>query len=55
LVFEGTLPTECWTGYLNNSNEPLTSGIYYYILELDSKRKEFSDRKTINGVIHLIK
>ena len=55
LVFEGTLPNECWTGYLNNSNEPLTSGIYYYILELDSKRKEFSDRKTINGVIHLIK
>lgn len=55
LVFNGTLPQECWNGKLKNGNTELSSGVYYYIIKLKSKRPEFSNNETLNGVIHLIR
>lgn len=55
LVFNGNLPKECWLGTLNNTTEELSSGVYYYMIKLKSKRPEFVDSKPINGVIHLIR
>lgn len=53
-VFEGILPKECWNGRLNNTGPELSSGIYYYILNINSKNPG-NQKKNVEGVIHLIR
>lgn len=55
LVFEGVLPNQCWNGKLRNTGEELPSGVYYYILKLDSKNPKIKGKQKIEGVIHLIR
>ncbi|MDP2175183.1 MAG: gliding motility-associated C-terminal domain-containing protein [Bacteroidota bacterium] len=55
LVFNGFLPQDCWLGTIKNNRTDLSSGVYYYILELKSKRPEFKNKEKYSGVIHLIR
>lgn len=54
LIFEGNLPKDCWNGKVNNTGADLSSGTYYYILDINSKNNS-NQKKKIEGVIHLIR
>lgn len=55
LVFEGTLPRDCWNGYLKNNGGELPDGTYYYILRLKSKNPIVNSEEKIEGVIRIIR
>lgn len=54
-VYEGTIPGDCWDGYLYNNGTPLPDGTYYYIMTIRSKQPQQSGTKTVSGTIRLIR
>lgn len=53
-VFLGNLPLNCWNGKVNNLGADVPSGVYYYIIDVDSKNSKTGNQR-INGVIHVIR
>ncbi|MEZ4804639.1 MAG: gliding motility-associated C-terminal domain-containing protein [Bacteroidia bacterium] len=55
-VFHGDVLEECWNGTLCNKGGELSSGVYYYLLELKHVNENGAlEHIKSNGVIHLIR
>ncbi len=54
-VFSTTNPDINWNGTHQNSGEPLSAGVYYYVCDVWFHALEGNRKRTLSGIVHLMK
>ncbi|MCL2028588.1 MAG: gliding motility-associated C-terminal domain-containing protein [Bacteroidales bacterium] len=55
LVFESKDPDFAWDGKHHTTKQPCPEGVYFYIAELGIPGREFTNRKTLQGSVTLLR
>ena len=55
LIFKTEDPQILWDGRNANSNQDAPDGVYYYVCDVYEKRLKGLTKRTLSGVVHLIR